>query len=206
MSRKTSTYARKRLAKSPLMLNKTYAKEFGKASFLSVIRMHRPDNDETQVPGDCLVSDTVEASARTAMLHAHSALDGLLNCQPPVDPRLDFSRLKHVLSVSSIRTLQMIYGNRRRDFTNNIVRSELTAEQLHVVDLLTAAHKAINRAYDRWEAGRGYGLDGEGRLLLTEAIELYETILTHSTPEQMAHAHEQVLLCRSKPMGEGVAA
>lgn len=197
MTRKTSTYVRKR-AKRPQLLNRAYAEAHHAASFLATLRMCRPYQEGDSMPGDIEGAPSMQAVATKALLQIHSALDGLLNCQPPEDPCLDFSRLKHAMGVSAIRTLQMVYGNKRRDPFQQIDMTDLNPDQAHAVQLIYDANQALNRAYDRWEAGKGYGLDGEGRVKLVEAVELYEVILLNSTPEQMSHAHSEALKIRLK--------
>ena len=197
MTRKTSAYARKR-AKQPQLLNKAYAEAHHTASFLATMRMCRPYQADDVMPGDIEGAPSVQAVATKAMLQVHSALDGLLNCQPPEDPYLDFSRLKHALAVSAIRTLQMIYGHKKQVTFDPINLADLSPDQEHAVQLIFDANQALNRAYDRFEAGKGYGLDGEGRSKLPEAVELYEVILLNSTPEQMSHAHSEALKVQGK--------
>lgn len=196
MSRKTSAYIKRRRALGGV--NPAIAKARGIASLLATLRLHRAYSDDSAMPGDVYGADDLMVTARKAMLYLHSALDGLLNCQPPEDPHLDFSRIKHALSVAAIRTLQMVYGNKRRDPLEKIDMSVLNPDQAHAIQLIYDANQALNRAYDRWEAGKGYGLDGEGRGKLIEAAELYEVILINSTPEQMAHAHSEALKIRAK--------
>lgn len=198
MSRKTSTYARKRAKQQPQLLNRAYAEAHHTASFLATMRMCRPYQADDVMPGDIEGAPSVQAVATKAMLQVHSALDGLLNCQPPEDPCLDFSRLKHALAVSAIRTLQMIYGHKKQVTFDPINLAELSPDQEHAVQLIFDANQALNRAYDRFEAGKGYGLDGEGRSKLPEAVELYEVILLNSTPEQMSHAHSEALKVQAK--------
>lgn len=193
MTRKTSTYARKR-AKQPQLLNKAYAEAHHTASFLATLRMCRPYQEGDSMPGDIEGAPSVQSIATKAMLQVHSALDGLLNCQPPEDPCLDFSRLKHAMGVSAIRTLQMIYGHKRQVTFEPIDMAALNPDQRHAAQLIYDANKALNRAYDRWKDGKGYGLDGEGRAKLIEAVELYEVIFLNSTPKQIQHAHEQAML------------
>ena len=195
MSRKLSAYGRRQQRMNPAV-----AKAYHAASLLACLRMHRAYSDETEMPGDIEGAADLIDTARKAMLHARSALDGLMRCQAPIDPRLDFSRLKHVLRVSVIRTLQMVYGSRRRDPFEQIDMRALNSDQAHAVETLHEANKALDRAYDRWEAVGGYGLDADGRKTLPEAVELYEAILVNSTPEQMRYAHEQVLLCQKTPL------
>lgn len=194
MTRKTSTWARKR-AKQPQLLNRAYVEAVGRARFLDTIRHSRPYADDEMTPGDaeCLAPNV--ANKRTeVMLQLRSALDGLLNCQPPVDPFVDFSRLKHAMQISAIRTVEMLYTDKKRDKFAHIVLTELDPDQRHAAQLIYDANRALNRAYDRWKDGKGYGLDGEGRAKLIEAVELYEVIFLNSTPKQIQHAHEQAML------------
>jgi hypothetical protein len=194
MTRKTSAYARKR-AKQPQLLNKAYAEEVGRARFLDAIRHSRPYADDAMTPGDAeCIAPNVAAKRTEVMLQLHSALDGLLSCRPPVDPFIDFTRLKHAMQISAIRTIEMIYGNKKRDIFPRIDLTELNQDQRHAAQLIYDANKALNRAYDRWKDGKGYGLDGEGRVKLVEAVELYEVIFLNSTPKQIQHAHEQAML------------
>jgi len=193
MSRKTSTYARKRRAQHPQMLNPLFVKAYSAAKMMTSIKMARPYCENDAFPGEVEGSPDFMVEARRAMLQARTALDGLMRCEEPDDPILDFAVLKHAVSVTAIRIMQMIFGDRRHKPTEDLDFDLMTPDQRHACELVTASHKALNRAAERWDAGKGYGLDGEGRTVLVDVVELYETILLNSTPEQMQHAHNEVM-------------
>lgn len=188
--RKMSAHGRKRKASAqhPLL---DKAKRV--AAMLTVFRMARSYADDSVMPGDVEGAPDLMETARTAELQVRVALDGLLKCQEPADPSLDFTRMKHALAVTTIRTLQVIYGGRRREPVHTVDLSELTETQRAVIHTLHDANQALNRAYDRWMEGKGYGLDGAGRQVLLEAVDLFADILVNSSPEQMRHAHHEAL-------------
>jgi hypothetical protein len=188
--RKMSAYAKKRqaAAQHPLL-----DKASRVAAMLTVFRMSRSYAEGEPMPGDVEGAPDFMDTARTAQLQIRECLEGLLKCQEPADPSLDFTRLKHCLAVTTIRTLQVIYGGWRREPVRTVDLAELTETQRVVIHTLHDANQALNRAYDRWTEGKGYGLDGAGRTTLLEAVDLFADILVNSSPEQMRHAHHEAL-------------
>lgn len=208
MSRKISAYGRRR-AHAAHLADPLIQKARGAAALLATLKAGRVYTDDTAMPGELEgAEDLLQKTARKAELQVRIALDGLLRCEKPQDPTLDFSRLKHAVGVATIRSLQMIYGTKRQDPFEEIDLRALTPEQAHAVEVLHEGNKALNAAYDRWEATGGYGLDGVGRQALIDAVDLYTLILTSSTPTQMELAHKETLKIRKLAIEsrEGVAA
>ena len=59
-----------------------------------------------------------------------------------------------------------------------------------MLPVLSAAEHALGRCLDRFHRTGQWGLDGPAISELTEALELYEQIVTMSSPQQMEHAVE----------------
>ena len=60
-----------------------------------------------------------------------------------------------------------------------------------MLPILKDGTDALRRAINRYSKGRTWGLDGEGRIALMEAIDLYAHILHMSSPAQMAKATQE---------------
>ena len=56
---------------------------------------------------------------------------------------------------------------------------------------LAKAAKAVRRTRARWDATGVWGLDGEARTALADALDIYEAVLRASSPKQMQIAQDE---------------
>ena len=107
--------------------------------------------------------------ARLNKLKMREALTDLRNGSAS-DER-PFNLMAHAINIAYIRALEI------RGVHNN-----------PMIPLLEKAESALTRCRDRKIAHGVWRLDGPGMSDLTEGVELYETILSASSPQQMINA------------------
>ena len=162
--RKTSTYARKLRAQGGPVHT------FNGAEWINTINRVRSNSEP---PPHAFLGDA-EAATRSEVV-VRKAMQTLLDCSLPDDPEHEHDVLAHALGVSLIRALQI------KPLDNPML------------PILKDGTDALRRAINRYSKGRTWGLDGEGRIALMEAIDLYAQILHMSSPAQMAKATQERL-------------
>ena len=159
--RKTSAYARKRAHLGPMVT-------FNGAEWMNAVNRVR---SYSEAPPEGFAA-TSEAAIRSEVV-VRKALQSLLDCTLPDDPEHEHDVLAHALGVSVIRALQI------QPLDNPML------------PILKSGTDALKRAINRYSNARPWGLDGEGRIALMEAIDLYAQILHLSSPAQMTKATEE---------------
>jgi hypothetical protein len=157
-----SSYTRKRLHK-PV--------HFNGAEWLNAIGRCRQYSDEPVIGsfipiGTTQISNTVLAEARMAY---QSIKDGLI--QP--DQTDYYDMLSHVVGVAKIRAIT-IGGE--------------DPEVNYLLPMISLAEDALRRIRSRWEKLQVWGMDGPAIAELADALDIYQEILTQSSPQQMAEA------------------
>lgn len=163
MSRKTSTYSRKRRA----------GHTFNGAEWLNVVQRSRTYTDDAPIPG----IDGTESAVVKAEVLVRDALAALLEHAKPLDPERTFDILSHAIGVSMIRALQVMPDEGRNP----------------ALPILKGGSAALVRSIERYQDASAWGMDGPGRQQLTDAIEVYAEILRASSPAQMAKATDERL-------------
>lgn len=159
--RKTSAYARKRAHLGPMVT-------FNGAEWMNTINRVRSNSE---APPHAFLGNA-EAAMRSEVV-VRKALQTLLDCTLPDDPEHEHEVLAHALGVSVIRALQI------KPLDNPML------------PILKGGTDALRRAINRYANARTWGLDGEGRIALMEAIDLYAQILHMSSPAQMDKATQE---------------
>lgn len=159
--RKTSAYARKRAHLGPMVT-------FNGAEWMNTINRVRSNSEAPPHAFLC----NAEAAMRSEVV-VRKALQSLLDCTLPDDPEHEHDVLAHALGVSVIRALQI------QPLDNPML------------PILKSGTDALKRAINRYSNARKWGIDGEGRIALMEAIDLYAQILHMSSPAQMDKATQE---------------
>jgi hypothetical protein len=160
--RKTSTYSRKRGHK---------LHRFNGAEWLNTISRCRQYSDEPVIgswmpQGTTQISNGVLAEARMAY---QGIKDGLFT-PDQTDP---YDMLAHVVGVAKIRVIQ-IGGE--------------DPEVNYVLPTIHLAEDALRRIRARWDKLQAWGMDGPAIVELADALDIYQEILTQSSPQLMADA------------------
>ena len=162
MTRKTTRYTRKRGLKQGQYIEPGH-------SWITAIERCRPFDAEPVVKG----LQGTDVNATGAALDVRTALDSLLSHQVPPEDGAAFTLLAHAVDVAHIRALQI-----QPDDSNPAHHP------------LLAAKAALQQVRERHHRLGRWGVSSTDRLALTEAVEIYETILTSSSPQQMQDAVE----------------
>lgn len=160
--RKTSTYARKRLQK-PV--------HFNGAEWLNTIGRCRPYSDEPVI-GSWLPEGTIQI-ANHVLVEARMAYQGIKDGLFKPDHTDPYDMLTHVTGVAKIRAIQ-IAGN--------------DPETNCLLPVIMRTEDGLSRIRARWEKLQVWGMDGPAIADLAETLNIYQEILTQSTPQQMADA------------------
>ncbi len=160
--RKTSTYSRKRLHR-PV--------HFNGAEWINAIGRCRQYSDEPVIgswlpQGTTQISHGVLAEARMAY---QGIKDGFFTPEQ-TDP---YDMLAHVVGVSKIRAITI--GGEDPDVN-------------YLLPTIHQAEDALRRIRARWEKINAWGMDGPAIAELADALDIYQEILTQSSPQQMAEA------------------
>lgn len=145
---------------------------FNGAEWLNTIQRSRTYAAET-IPGSNL--DGTLSAAVSADMRVRDAFAMLSNHQMPLDPEMTMDLLAHGLGVAVIRSRQI-----HPDLATN-----------PAMPTLNAASQGLQRAIDRWNTNKAWGLDGPGRQAMEDAIEIYAEILRNSSPAQMTAATKE---------------
>lgn len=160
MTRKTSAYARKRrLQGLPGDPSVLWSNDYRTLQHAIRIRQSYADSGLQDV-------------ATSAENLVRIALAKLLDHSVAVDDVEPHDLLAHAIGVATIRALQ-IHGS---------------AEGNPALPTLDAGANALRRVRARWDQTHRWGVDGPGRVELTDAINLYADILQQSSPAQMQSA------------------
>lgn len=133
------------------------------------------------------------------MLKAHAHLDMLSRGAVPADDEETHDYLCHVVGIAQIRVADIGLANRRSggiDTANGLLLT------------LNAAAQGLLRARQRHAKTGKWGLDGPAIEPLREALDIYETVLSASSAQQMEHAQGARLRALQMQQAErvGVAA
>ena len=161
MTRKTSPYARK-------MRRSEAAQLFNGSAWLNTIQRCKPYAEP--IPEWTGLGNT-SAAATDAQLLVRGALDDLLQHRAQPEDSSSFDLLAHAIDVSHIRAIQ-IQPNE--------------SNPLHAP--LLAAKAALSAVRQRRQRVGQWGLAGPEREVLSAAIDIYDQIITLSSPEQMHKA------------------
>ena len=164
--KKTTAYARKRarqgLPGDPSVL---WSRDYGVWARAIVVRKAYDDEANTQD------ADAIMANVR---FHLQRLLDRLVPAGD-VEPH---DLMAHVVGVAQIRSLDI--GK------NSDAQGKQQASD--TIQALNEASQGLHRMRARWESSQVWGLDGPAITALKDAVDIYETILRNSTPQQMEHA------------------
>lgn len=160
--RKTSTYSRKRL-------HKPY--QFNGAEWLNAIGRCRPYSDEPVI-GSWMPQGTTQIS-HGVLAEARMAYQGIKDGFFTPDQTDPYDMLAHVTGVAKIRAIEI---------------AGVDPEVNHLLPMLYLAEDALRRIRARWEKLQTWGMDGPGIAALADALDIYQEILTQSSPQQMADA------------------
>lgn len=160
--RKISAYARKRMHKPP---------HFNGAEWLNAIGRCRQFNDEPVI-GSWLPEGTTQIS-NGVLAEARMAYQGIKDGLFKPDQTDHYDMLAHVVGVAKIRVIQ-IGGD--------------DPEVNYVLPTIHLAEHGLRRIRARWEKLQTWGMDGPAIADLADALDIYQEILTQSSPQQMADA------------------
>jgi hypothetical protein len=110
------------------------------------------------------------------MSKMHSAYQRISKGQTPAQDKEDFDLLAHALGVSLIRA-EEIAG---KDFEKN-----------PMLEPIAVASMALDRCADRYKRTGRWGFDGPALAEVLAGIDIYDTIITASSPLQMALAVDE---------------
>lgn len=133
------------------------------------------------------------------MLKARTHLDMLVRGLVPASDEETHDYLCHIVGVSQIRVMDIGLANRR---TGGIESAN------ELLTTLNAAAQGLLRARQRHAKTGRWGLDGPALEPLRDAIDIYETVLSASSAQQMEHAQGARLRALQMQQAEraGVAA
>lgn len=159
--RKTSAYARKQ---------RRLGGVYNGVEGFNVIQRCRQYTSEP-LPGMQSVAGTQTAADKSMILvrEAYLAMKG----NACIDPAHDFDVLAHAIGVSWIRAVQIAGED---EFTNTML------------PILKAANDALGRSKERFQRIGRMGFDGPAIDQVEAGIEVYEAIVSASSPAQMSAA------------------
>jgi hypothetical protein len=170
MTRKLSTYA-KRMRRQP------QRSHFNAAEWLNTIAACRPYAEATPIPGSTLAGGgCTQSAAHAAALRVRAAFDSIRRGEVSPDDTQPRDLLAHALDIAWLRAID-IAGD--------------APGQNPMLPPLTAGMAALRRMTDRHRQLGHWGLDGPGMQAIAEGLEVYEEILSNSSPAQMQRAVDQ---------------
>jgi len=170
MTRKLSPYA-KRIRQQP------QRSHYNGAEWLNTIAACRPYAEATPIPGSTLHGGgCTQSAAHAAALRVRAAFDSLRRGEVSPDDTQPRDLLAHALDVAWLRAIDSA-GDAP---DNNPMLPPLTAG-MAALRRMTERHRQLGR----------WGLDGEGMRAIAEGLEVYEEILSNSSPAQMERAVDQ---------------
>jgi hypothetical protein len=161
MTRKTSTYARKRKATSG---------EYDSSAWCSTVQRCRPYAAESLEHMG--IADTMPAATKS-MIKVREAYVSIKQRQTAPVNTHDFDLLTHAMAVTTIRAIQIAGG----DLAKN-----------PMLQTVVPANAALRRLLERRRATGVWGFDGPAIDEIAQAIEIYETIISAGTPGDMLSA------------------
>ncbi len=163
MTRKISAYARKMRRHTASQGAQTY----NGSQWLNTLQNCSQYSDDA--PAGSWLGGTMSA-AHNARDQVRGVLDRLMSGQVQPDDTDAFDLLAHAVGVSVVRTYQT--GGDRSD----------------ALEVLGLAKIALQSVKDRWQRIHRWGTTRIEQEALSDAVDLYETILLASSPQQMASA------------------
>lgn len=163
MGKKTTAYARKR------RLPPGHVIKPDSQHWLRTIERLAPFSAEPAVPG---ISEPTAINSTAACMMVRQALDDLFHHRAQPHDETPFNLVAHAVDVAHIRAIT--------------IEPEPECNPMHAH--LLAAKAAMASVRTRRAALGKWGLNGTERATLATAVDHYETILTNSSPEQMANA------------------
>lgn len=187
MAIKTKTYSARELrrmaerdAKSKRPTSQRKSQEVvaaeGLATMLLTINMRRTYGETDPILGEALRIET-EKVRDEALMTVRMALDNLFNGRVAADDSIPFEVLRQALNVTTVRAAQI---------------AGLESEGNAMLPILQAGKNALFGVRERRERSNKWGVSGPERTALADAINLYEEVLTNSSPKQMEDAMDQV--------------
>lgn len=161
MTRKTSTYARKR---------KATGGQYDSGAWVSTVQRCRPYAAESLE--HLVIADTMPAATKS-MIKVREAYVSIKQRQTAPANTHDFDLLTHAMAVSTIRAIQ-------------IAGADL--DQNPLLQTVVPANAALRRLLERRRATGVWGFDGPAIEEVAQAIEIYETIISAGTPGDMLSA------------------
>lgn len=160
--RKTSAYARKR---------QHQLGQFNGLAWINTIGRCRPYTEEPVI-GSWMPVGTAQIS-HGILVEARMAYQRIKDGNLERGDTDQYDMLAHVLGVAKIRAIQ-IGGD--------------DPEANYLLPIIHLAEDALRRIRARWERLHVWGMDGPALSELADALDVYESILTSSSPQQMADA------------------
>lgn len=159
--RKTSKYAQKL---------KRIGNTYNAAEYLNVIQRCRPYTNEP-IPGSWL--EGTQSAATKAMLRVRESYVAFKDGKATGE---DFDVIAHALGVAWIRAIDIAGVDA---FTNTML------------PIITTANEAMERSRTRFKKFGKWGFDGPAIDAVDYGIEVYETIISSSSPAQMTQAADR---------------
>lgn len=163
MTRKTTTYARKRHLPAGHIIQPD------KQHWLRTIERLSPFSAEPAVVG---ISQPTAVNSTAATLMVRQALDDLFHHRAQPANETPYNLIAHAVDVAHIRAIQIEPMPDRNPMHADLISAKAAMSSV----------RARRQALGKW------GLNGSERATLATAVDHYETILTSSSPEQMATA------------------
>ena len=161
MTRKTSTYARKR---------KASLGQFDDGAWVSLVQRCRPYAAESLAHMG--IADTMTA-ATSSMLRVREAYTSIKGRMTPPENTSDFDLLTHAMAVSTIRAIQIAGAD---------------VEHNDALQIIVPANAALRRLLERRRKTGVWGFDGPALEEVAAAIDVYDTIVTAGSPGDMLSA------------------
>lgn len=171
MSRKTSTYARKR-ARQGLPSNARVPTDRDREQWAQTVISSRDYTHESN-----------RADFDRIMANIRLQLERITSGAVPKDDVEPHDLLAHVIGITQIRLHDIGLTGTDSD----------KAQAGTAIDELNQATRAIKCMRERWQRTGTWGLDGPGIMLVRYAIDTYEEVLSVSTPRQMELAQARRL-------------
>lgn len=161
MSRKTTTYARKLLARIRTVCDLEIEHARTKSSVDGIMARCKPFRGNPIFNADAI------------LIPIHMALKGMLDRTLTTDGKHAFDTLACCVGEAKVRYFDIGGGAKEQ-----------------AMPLLNKADEALARTHDRWKRTGEWGLDGLAIQELKDAVSLFEEVLMASSPNQMVAAEK----------------
>jgi hypothetical protein len=172
MSRKTSAYVRKRLAQGRTYASHADAKRYLIATSLRPLLDSRDYQDPVH-----------QREASQTLVQVRLELQRLSDRLISADDLGPYELLTHIIEIAQIRVCEIACDQGH----------SAIAHASALIDSLNSGARALDRARLRWLAQHTWNLDGPAIHELRDAVDVFETVLTASSPRQMRQAQDERL-------------